>query len=261
MYTAQRWVLGTFDVPIYGYMRYLVLFVRFMSCKNSNPCKTPIDTESKLGSDDDPVSDPTLYRSLAVHLRYVCGTLDYGLQLHVSSTTQLTAYTDADWAGCPVTRRSTSRYCVFLGDNLLSGSAKYQVTLSRSSVEAEFRSVANVVAETAWIRNMLLNLKDLLSIIVGSIHHKVIDEGGYGNDIIVGVDLILANILVFSPKPLMHHLNITMINVVKVFHKDTLPESESGVGKSEMLDKEEIMKLLEEEMAELELQVCRNVTN
>ncbi|GJX91592.1 ribonuclease H-like domain-containing protein [Tanacetum coccineum] len=73
----------------------------------------------------------------------------------VSSTTQLTVYTDADWAGCPVTRRSTSGYCVFLDDNLLSWSAKRQVTLSRSSAEAEYRGVANVVAETAWIRNLL----------------------------------------------------------------------------------------------------------
>nr|GEZ60743.1 ribonuclease H-like domain-containing protein [Tanacetum cinerariifolium] len=107
---------------------------------NCNPCWTRVDTESKLGLDGDPVSDPTLYPSLAgalqyltfthpnlsyavqqvclyMHdprdphftalkriLRYVRGTLDYGLQLHVSSTTQLNAYTDADWAGCPVTR-------------------------------------------------------------------------------------------------------------------------------------------------------------
>nr|GFC05267.1 hypothetical protein [Tanacetum cinerariifolium] len=81
-------------------------------------------------------------------LCYVRGTVDYGLQLHVSSTTQLSAYTDADWANCPVTRRSTSEYCVFLGDNLLSWSAKRQVTLSCSSAEAEYRGVANVVAET-----------------------------------------------------------------------------------------------------------------
>ncbi|GKB81625.1 ribonuclease H-like domain-containing protein [Tanacetum coccineum] len=149
-----------------------------------NPCKTPVDTESKLCPDGKPVSDPTLYRSLAgalqyltftrpdlsyavqqvclyMHdprdphftalkriLRYVYGTIDHGLQLHVSSTAQLTAYTDADWVGCPVTRRSTSGYCVFLGDNLLSWSAKRQVTLSRSSAEAEYRGVANVVAET-----------------------------------------------------------------------------------------------------------------
>ncbi|GKA72404.1 hypothetical protein Tco_0778620 [Tanacetum coccineum] len=162
--------------------------------QHCNPCKTPVDTESKLGSDGDPVSDPTLYRSLAgalqyltftrpdisyavqqiclyMHdprdpyftalkriLRYVRGTIDHGLQLYVSSTSQLTAYTDADWAGCPVTRRSTSGYCKFLGDNFLSWSAKRQVTLSRSSAEAEYRGVANVVAETAWIRNLLLEL-------------------------------------------------------------------------------------------------------
>ncbi|GJT91845.1 ribonuclease H-like domain-containing protein [Tanacetum coccineum] len=90
-------------------------------------------------------------------LRYVRGTLDHGLQLHVSSTSQLNAYTDADWAGYPVTRRSTSGYCVFLGDNLLSWSAKHQVTLSRSSAEAKYRGVANVVAETAWI-HMSTNL-------------------------------------------------------------------------------------------------------
>ncbi|GKA59571.1 ribonuclease H-like domain-containing protein [Tanacetum coccineum] len=106
--------------------------------------QTPIDTESELGSDGDPVSDPTLYRSLAgslqyltftrldisyvvqqvclyMHdprephflalkriLRYVRGTLDYGLQLFSFSTTYLIAYSDADWAGCPTTRRSTS---------------------------------------------------------------------------------------------------------------------------------------------------------
>ncbi|GKA49753.1 ribonuclease H-like domain-containing protein [Tanacetum coccineum] len=91
-------------------------------------------------------------------LRYIRGTLDHGLQLHVSSTSQLNAYTDADWTGCPLTQRSTSGYCVFLRDNLLFWSAKCQVTLSRSSSEAEYREVANVVAETAWIRNLLREL-------------------------------------------------------------------------------------------------------
>ncbi|GJW10190.1 ribonuclease H-like domain-containing protein [Tanacetum coccineum] len=91
-------------------------------------------------------------------LRYVCGTVDYGLQLYASPTTQLTAYSDADWAGCPATRRSTSWYCVFLGDNLLSWSSKCQHTISRSSAEAEYRDVANVIAETVWLRNLLLEL-------------------------------------------------------------------------------------------------------
>ncbi|GJZ08402.1 ribonuclease H-like domain-containing protein [Tanacetum coccineum] len=137
---------------------------------NYNPSRIPIDTDFKLGPDGVPVQDPTLYSSLAGGLqephfaalkhilRYVQGTLKLGLQLYVSATTSLVRYTDADWAGCPSTRRSTSGYCVFLGDNLLSWSAKRQHTISRSSAEAEYRGVANVVAETAWIRNLLREL-------------------------------------------------------------------------------------------------------
>ncbi|GJZ61983.1 ribonuclease H-like domain-containing protein [Tanacetum coccineum] len=91
-------------------------------------------------------------------LRYVRGTVDFGLQLYAFATTSLVGYTDADWAGCPFTRRSTSGYYDFLGDNLLSWSAKRQHTISRSSTEAEYRGVANVVVETAWLRNLLREL-------------------------------------------------------------------------------------------------------
>ncbi|GKD32422.1 ribonuclease H-like domain-containing protein [Tanacetum coccineum] len=179
--------------------KYVVEILERAYMLNCNRSRTPVYTESKLGDDGDPVSEPTLYRSLAgslqyltftrpdisyavqqvclhMHdpkephfsalkrvLRYVQGTLDYGLQLFSSSTTDLVAYSDADWAGCPTTRGSTSGYCVFLGNNLLSWSSKRQPTLSRSSAEAEYRGVANVVAETCWIRNLLRELHSPLS--------------------------------------------------------------------------------------------------
>ena len=74
-------------------------------------------------------------------LHYVCGTLDLGLQLHSTPVASLTAYSDVDWAGCPDTQRSTSGYCVYLGDNLVSWSSKRQATVSRSSGEVEYRAV------------------------------------------------------------------------------------------------------------------------
>ncbi|GJY34047.1 ribonuclease H-like domain-containing protein [Tanacetum coccineum] len=133
-----------------------------------NSCRTHVDTESKLGADGEPlIQQVCLYMhdlqephldALKRILRYVGVTIDHGLQLHVSSTSQPTAYTDADWAGFPVTRRSTSGYCVFLDDNLFSWSANRQVTFSRSSVKAEYIGVANVVAEAGWVHNLLREL-------------------------------------------------------------------------------------------------------
>jgi hypothetical protein len=85
-------------------------------------------------------------------LRYLRGTLGYVLLLGRSSTTELVVYTDADWAGCPDIRRSTFGYAVLLGGNLVSWSSKRQPVVSRSSAEAEYRAVANGVAEAAWLR-------------------------------------------------------------------------------------------------------------
>ncbi|GJT14071.1 ribonuclease H-like domain-containing protein [Tanacetum coccineum] len=145
---------------------YIVMLLDMAHMANCKPTRTSVDTKSKLGFDRDPVSFPSLYRSLAEPhfaalkrvLRYVRGTLDFGLQLYTSSTGSLVAYSDADWAGCPTTRHSTSGYYVFLGDNLLLWYSKRKHTLSRSSVEAEYRGVSNVVVETAWLRNLFLEL-------------------------------------------------------------------------------------------------------
>ncbi|XP_021980057.1 uncharacterized mitochondrial protein AtMg00810-like [Helianthus annuus] len=162
---------------------------------NCKPASTPAEVGSKLSADSGSTfSDGLLYRSLAgalqyltitrpdiasavqqiclfMHaprephyqflkriLRYVKGTIDHGLLLSPSSSTALTAYSDADWGGCPDSRRSTSGYCVYMGSNLISWSSKRQSTISRSSEEAEYRGMANTVTELSWVRNLLLEL-------------------------------------------------------------------------------------------------------
>jgi hypothetical protein len=51
---------------------------------------------------------------------YLCGSIDYGLLLRSSPTSEFVGYIDADWASCPNTRWSTFSYDVFLGANLVS---------------------------------------------------------------------------------------------------------------------------------------------
>ena len=91
-------------------------------------------------------------------LRYLQGTLSLGMTMRRSSPTELVVYTDVDWAGCPDSRRSTSGYAVFLGDNLVSWSSKRQHTVLRSSADAEYRAMANDVAEATWLRHLLFKL-------------------------------------------------------------------------------------------------------
>lgn len=79
-------------------------------------------------------------------LRYLKGTLDHGL-VYQPSSFLLQAFSDSDWAGDCLDRKSSSGYCVFLGDNLISWSAKKQTTVSQSSIEAEYRSLAHTAAE------------------------------------------------------------------------------------------------------------------
>nr|GEU42576.1 ribonuclease H-like domain-containing protein [Tanacetum cinerariifolium] len=113
---------------------------------NCNPSRTPIVIESKLGSDGDSISDLTLYWSLAGSLQYLTFTrpnISYAFQyvcLYMHDPREpyfLILSGFRDWAGFPTTRRLTSGYCVFLGNNLLVLFSKRQPTLSRSSAEAE----------------------------------------------------------------------------------------------------------------------------
>lgn len=96
-------------------------------------------------------------------LRYISGTVSYGIRILANSTLDLYAFSDADWAGCPLTRRSTTDFCTFLGANCLSWSAKKQSMVARSSTEAEYRAMASTTAELTWLSFILRDLGVVLT--------------------------------------------------------------------------------------------------
>jgi hypothetical protein len=91
-------------------------------------------------------------------LRYIQYTLHIGLWIIMSSSTILSAFSYANWAGCSDDRKSTGGFAVFLGPNLISWSAKKQPTVSRSSTEAEHKSMANETVDAMWVQALLKEL-------------------------------------------------------------------------------------------------------
>uniref|UniRef100_A0A2N9IC37 Reverse transcriptase Ty1/copia-type domain-containing protein n=1 Tax=Fagus sylvatica TaxID=28930 RepID=A0A2N9IC37_FAGSY len=91
-------------------------------------------------------------------LRYLQGTLDYGLRLFSRSSLSLYGFSNADWAGCLDTRRSTIGYCIYLGANCISWASKKQPNVSRSSAKAEYRSMSTTTAELTWLMYLLRDI-------------------------------------------------------------------------------------------------------
>ncbi|KAM1541138.1 hypothetical protein ACFX1Z_011089 [Malus domestica] len=166
----------------------------------SKPCATPCFPYNRLLKDDGkPFNNPALYRSLvgalqyltftrpdisfAVHqvyqfmqcpmeshfvavkriLRYLRATQGCGIH-YIKGSLEITAYSDADWAGDPNDRRSTTGLVVFLGSNPISWSSKKQHTVSRSSTEAEYRALSTTAAELDWIKQLLVFLHVPISV-------------------------------------------------------------------------------------------------
>ncbi|KAL2252650.1 UNVERIFIED_CONTAM: Retrovirus-related Pol polyprotein from transposon TNT 1-94 [Sesamum indicum] len=96
----------------------------------------------------------------AIHLiRYLKGNHSSGLFFSSSNKLKLTAFSDADWATCRRTRRSTTAYCIFMGTAPISWKSKKQTIVARSSTEAEYRSMAATVCEIVWVNNSLKDLQ------------------------------------------------------------------------------------------------------
>lgn len=91
-------------------------------------------------------------------LRYLAGTPTLGLHFKPSSTLDLQAYSDADWAGSLDDRKSTSGYFVMFGGNLISWSSKKQSVTARSSTESKYRALASCTSKLAWIQSLTQEL-------------------------------------------------------------------------------------------------------
>ncbi|KAJ9687350.1 hypothetical protein PVL29_016010 [Vitis rotundifolia] len=164
-----------------------------LDCK---PVDTPMDSNVKLvPGQGEPLGDPGRYRRLVGKLnyltitrpdisfpvsvvsqflqspcdshwdavirilRYIKSTPGQGVLYENRGHTQVIGYTDADWAGSPTDRRSTSGYCVFIGGNLISWKSKKQDVVARSSAEAEYRAMALATCELIWLRHLLRELR------------------------------------------------------------------------------------------------------
>jgi histone deacetylase 1/2 len=186
------------DGLLLSQQRYAADIIKRANMERSKSIETPISTVDKLSIADGvklgPV-DATQYRSMVgalqyltltrpdisfavnkvcqflhapttVHwkavkriLRYVQGTLGVGLKIRNSVSTTVSAFSDADWAGCVDDRRSTGGFAVFFGSNLVSWCARKQPTVSRSSTEAKYKALANATAETMWVQQLLTELQ------------------------------------------------------------------------------------------------------
>ncbi|XP_028096073.1 uncharacterized protein LOC114295991 [Camellia sinensis] len=83
------------------------------------------------------------YNALVRILYYLKGTMFHGLHYSAYSSIQLHTFSDADWVGDPIDRRSTIGLCFFLGDCLISWRSKTQTLVARSSTEAKYRAFAD----------------------------------------------------------------------------------------------------------------------
>jgi hypothetical protein len=93
-------------------------------------------------------------------LRYICGTINYGLRYTTSSDIQLHGFTDSDWAGSTEDRKSTLGMCFSLGSAMISWGSRKQKSVALSIAEAEYMAAFEACTEAIWLRKLISNLFD-----------------------------------------------------------------------------------------------------
>lgn len=129
--------------------KYIRELLAQSSMTNAKSVHTPMVSSSMLSKDE----------ALKRILRYLRGTLSYGLLFRPSERLSLVGYADANWGLDFDNRRSTTGFCVYYGHTPISWCSKKQQVVSRSTSEAEYRSLAAATSDVAWLTSLLTELK------------------------------------------------------------------------------------------------------
>eukprot|EP00253_Pinus_taeda_P026794 PITA_26794 len=98
---------------------------------------------------------PPLWRSAKGVLRYLQGTIDYGIIYTDSSDVRLTRLTDSDWDGNVDDHISITGYAFSIGFRVITWSSKKQITVSLSSAEVEYQAMCATTCEAVWLQRLL----------------------------------------------------------------------------------------------------------
>jgi hypothetical protein len=88
-------------------------------------------------------------------LRYLRGTITYGLRYTSNGGLFLHGYADVDWAGSPVDWKSIFEYCFSLGSAMISWSSKKQGSIAQSKIEAEYITTSDASKEAVWLKKLV----------------------------------------------------------------------------------------------------------
>ncbi|KAD3640040.1 hypothetical protein E3N88_29263 [Mikania micrantha] len=174
--------------------KYTKELLKKFDLQNCKPCSNPMSSTTQLDADLKGNSvDETLYRCMIGSLmyltasrpdimfatcvcarfqaapkeshliavkrifRYLQGTQSLGIWYSTGHSCKLVAFSDSDYAGCKLSRKSTSGGCQFLGNCLVSWQCKKQTSVATSTAEAEYIAAASCTSQILWLQTQLLD--------------------------------------------------------------------------------------------------------